>query len=209
MVRISPIRMGCSVRNPETGTSASSCHPAIITDLINRATPIIRYDGLGDILVPSTHPCSCGSPLRHIRSLEGRTVDSVRLLDGSLMSPYTLTNILRGTPGHQCVSDHSADDRSIRDSSCGECNHRCGFDSRGGSVDHRTVPSRVGKSREMRHPIRFENRTRTGTAQTSTGHLDSRARKLSMKLPTALGGTLLRSTASCFCATAHRPVQHS
>mgnify|MGYP002345546712 FL=1 len=70
----------------------------LVTDLVNRATPIIRYSGLGDILVPSGAPCACGNPLRHIRGIEGRQVDSILLEDGSWMSPYALTNIPANHP---------------------------------------------------------------------------------------------------------------
>lgn len=101
--------------------------PAIVTDLINRATPIIRYNGLGDILIPSDQPCPCGSPLRHIRSVEGRIVDSIHLTDGSLISPYVLTNILADQSGITAyqILQHTIDRFEIRvvlaDSSREEC----------------------------------------------------------------------------------------
>ncbi len=82
------------------GDDSNRGHDArlLVTDLVNRATPIIRYSGLGDILSPSEVPCKCGSPLRHIRGIQGRQVDSILLKDGSWMSPYALTNIPANHP---------------------------------------------------------------------------------------------------------------
>jgi putative adenylate-forming enzyme len=50
----------------------------IITDLRRRAQVMIRYR-LNDILVPSTRPCACGSPLQAIERVEGRCDDVIEL----------------------------------------------------------------------------------------------------------------------------------
>ena len=46
----------------------------IVTDLWRRAQPIIRYR-LNDVLEMDPHLCSCGSPFRVIRAIEGRSDD--------------------------------------------------------------------------------------------------------------------------------------
>jgi phenylacetate-coenzyme A ligase PaaK-like adenylate-forming protein len=71
----------------------------IVTDLVNFATPLIRYSGLGDIVTPVDTPCQCGSNHIRIDCLQGRIVDSVELPDGSRVTPYVLTNIVSDTPG--------------------------------------------------------------------------------------------------------------
>jgi len=70
----------------------------VITDLFNRATPIIRYAGLGDYAVRKTEPCSCGRSLPLLARVEGRTVDSVVLPNGALVHPYRLTLALEDIP---------------------------------------------------------------------------------------------------------------
>jgi len=71
----------------------------VVTDLTNVSTPIIRYDGLGDLCRWENRPCACGSPLRRIAHLEGRFVDSITLRDGGTQSPYALTNALDAVAG--------------------------------------------------------------------------------------------------------------
>jgi phenylacetate-coenzyme A ligase PaaK-like adenylate-forming protein len=46
----------------------------IVTDLWRRTQPIIRYR-LNDVLQVEAQPCSCGSPFRVIRAIEGRCDD--------------------------------------------------------------------------------------------------------------------------------------
>jgi phenylacetate-CoA ligase len=73
----------------------------VVTDLFTQATPIIRYDGLGDYAVRKNEACSCGSPLPLLARLEGRRVDSIVLPDGQIVHPYSLTLALEDTP---CLS---------------------------------------------------------------------------------------------------------
>jgi len=70
----------------------------VVTDLFTRATPIIRYDGLGDYAVRKGEPCSCGSGLPLLARVEGRVVDTVVLPDGQTVHPYNLTLALEDTP---------------------------------------------------------------------------------------------------------------
>jgi len=53
----------------------------ILTDLHNRATPLIRYD-IGDHVVP-TLPCSCGRGLPAFSAVFGRAYDFVEAQDGT------------------------------------------------------------------------------------------------------------------------------
>ena len=71
----------------------------VITDLTNTATPIIRYRGLGDLARWETTPCPCGSALRSIRQLEGRSAAMLRTRSGQLISPFVITNAIEEVPG--------------------------------------------------------------------------------------------------------------
>jgi len=70
----------------------------VVTDLFNRATPLIRYDGLGDYAIRKQGPCSCGKPLPLLARLEGRMADTVVLPDGQTVHPYSLTLALEDVP---------------------------------------------------------------------------------------------------------------
>lgn len=48
-------------------------HTVLITNLANRAQPILRYD-LGDSILEKPEPCECGNPLPAIR-VQGRSAD--------------------------------------------------------------------------------------------------------------------------------------
>jgi phenylacetate-CoA ligase len=71
----------------------------VITDLTNTATPVIRYRGLGDLARWETSPCPCGSSLRSIRQLEGRSAAMLRTRSGILLSPFVVTNAIEEVPG--------------------------------------------------------------------------------------------------------------
>ncbi len=58
---------------PASGDSEDRVMP-IVTDLWRRTQPIIRYR-LNDVLQLDPTPCSCGSPFRAIRAIEGRSDD--------------------------------------------------------------------------------------------------------------------------------------
>jgi phenylacetate-CoA ligase len=70
----------------------------VVTDLFNKATPIIRYNGLGDYAVRKQTPCSCGMRLPLLARIDGRRVDSIVLPDGQLIHPYSLTLALEDVP---------------------------------------------------------------------------------------------------------------
>jgi phenylacetate-CoA ligase len=70
----------------------------VVTDLFNRATPLIRYSGLGDYAIRKESPCPCGRPLPLLARVEGRMVDSVILPNGRTVHPYSLTLALEDIP---------------------------------------------------------------------------------------------------------------
>jgi phenylacetate-CoA ligase len=73
----------------------------VVTDLFSKATPIIRYDGLGDYAVRKEGACSCGISLPLLARVEGRMVDTILLPDGQTVHPYSLTLALEDIP---CLS---------------------------------------------------------------------------------------------------------
>jgi phenylacetate-CoA ligase len=71
-------------------------HTVLLSNLANRAQPVIRYD-LGDSIIAKPEPCACGNPLPAIL-VEGRRDDvlSMRAPDGRLIRllPLALTTIV-------------------------------------------------------------------------------------------------------------------
>jgi len=70
----------------------------VLTNLHNRAMPLIRYT-VGDIGVPSDELCTCGRSLPLMKIVGGRTVDHILLPSGRTVSPYSLTCALERVPG--------------------------------------------------------------------------------------------------------------
>jgi phenylacetate-CoA ligase len=70
----------------------------VLTNLINRSTPIIRYSGMGDVAVFRNEQCPCGNRQPLLKVIEGRIVDSLVLSDGRLIHPFTLTLALEHVP---------------------------------------------------------------------------------------------------------------
>jgi phenylacetate-CoA ligase len=62
----------------------------VLTDLSNRAMPIIRYQ-VGDVAVWGNRPCSCGRGARLLERVEGREADYVTTASGDLVSGISLT----------------------------------------------------------------------------------------------------------------------
>lgn len=102
--------LGCSVANEygaaEIGLFACECpegsmhiceelnllqtHPdgrLLVTDLHNTSTPLFNYD-IGDRIIISDKPCSCGRGLRVIEKIVGREGDLVKKPNGELISQY-------------------------------------------------------------------------------------------------------------------------
>jgi phenylacetate-CoA ligase len=71
----------------------------IVTDLTNRAMPILRYQ-IGDVGVTSDRQCPCGRGLPLLEKVEGREADYVVTTAGRLISGISLTeNLAIEVPG--------------------------------------------------------------------------------------------------------------
>ena len=80
----------------------------LVTDLSNRAMPLIRYQ-VGDVVVPSNRLCKCGRGLPLIERVEGRDADYVLTPAGHLISGISLTEnfavLIPGTAQVQIVQE--------------------------------------------------------------------------------------------------------
>jgi phenylacetate-CoA ligase len=71
----------------------------VVTDLFNRAMPVLRYQ-VGDLAVLSNRRCPCGRGLPLLERVEGRVADYVVLPGGRLISGISLTeNFAMLVPG--------------------------------------------------------------------------------------------------------------
>jgi len=71
----------------------------VVTDLVNRAMPLIRYK-VGDVAAAATRLCPCGRGLPLLERLEGRESDYVTTEFGELVSGISLTeNFALHVPG--------------------------------------------------------------------------------------------------------------
>jgi len=70
----------------------------ILTGLNAFAMPFIRYR-IGDVGVLSGRGCPCGRGLPLLERIEGRTDDLIHLPGGGILSPFTITTVLRFIPG--------------------------------------------------------------------------------------------------------------
>jgi phenylacetate-CoA ligase len=78
------------IRPDGTPAEAGEAGSVVVTDLANRAMPMIRYQ-VGDMASWSSHPCSCGRGLPALSRIEGRSADYVVTPDGKLVSGISLT----------------------------------------------------------------------------------------------------------------------
>ncbi|KYK29357.1 hypothetical protein AYK20_09820 [Thermoplasmatales archaeon SG8-52-1] len=65
----------------------------IVTRLFGEGTPIIRYTGITDYLVPSKRKCNCGLNTPLIERIDGRRADSIILPSGEIVPPLSFTAI--------------------------------------------------------------------------------------------------------------------
>jgi phenylacetate-CoA ligase len=92
------------LRTDETGALTRPARPGesgsvVVTDLTNRAMPIIRYQ-VGDMAVVSDQICPCGRGLPMLERIEGRDADYVVTPAGQLISGISLTeNFALQVPG--------------------------------------------------------------------------------------------------------------
>jgi phenylacetate-CoA ligase len=57
----------------------------VVTDLVNRAMPLIRYE-VGDLATVRSGPCACGRSLPRLGAVHGRITDILRTPDGRKIS---------------------------------------------------------------------------------------------------------------------------
>jgi phenylacetate-coenzyme A ligase PaaK-like adenylate-forming protein len=65
----------------------------VVTRLYGKATPIIRYSGLEDLVTPIKSKQDCGITSQMIGYIEGRKMDLVILPDGRNIAPFHVTTI--------------------------------------------------------------------------------------------------------------------
>jgi phenylacetate-CoA ligase len=92
------------MRPDDTGALTQPARPGesgavVVTDLTNRAMPIIRYQ-VGDMAVLSDRVCPCGRGLPLLERIEGRDADYIVTPAGDLISGISLTeNFALHVPG--------------------------------------------------------------------------------------------------------------
>lgn len=78
----------------------------VVTDLLNRAMPLIRYK-IGDVGAWATGTCACGRSLPRLQSLDGRNTDFLVGGDGRIVSGVFLaTYVLAARPSLGRVQMH-------------------------------------------------------------------------------------------------------
>ena len=84
----------------------------LVTDLVNRAMPLIRYR-VGDVATPTDRHCPCGRGLPLLERIEGREADYVVTPSGRLISGISLTEnfalLVPGTAQMQIVQESLAE----------------------------------------------------------------------------------------------------
>ncbi len=65
----------------------------VVTRLYGMGTPIIRYTGIEDVIIPIENKFSCGITTEMVKKIEGRSVDLISLPNGKTLSPLSLTGI--------------------------------------------------------------------------------------------------------------------
>lgn len=96
----------------DDGTQAAPGEEAdiIVTELINRGMPLIRYR-VEDMGVPSARECACGRGLPLMEKVVGRRADFLKRPDGSLVAGVSLVErTLTAIPGieqMQLIQDHA------------------------------------------------------------------------------------------------------
>jgi phenylacetate-CoA ligase len=99
---------GLHVNADSVYTEVQSNGKLLVTDLTNRAMPLIRYQ-IGDVVVPSHRCCKCGRGLPLIERVEGREADYVLTPSGRLISGISLTEnfalLIPGTAQVQIVQE--------------------------------------------------------------------------------------------------------
>lgn len=77
----------------ESPDGADESGSLLVTDLLNRAMPLIRYR-IGDRAANAEGACACGRGLPRLRAIEGRTTDFLLGTSGQLVSGVVLATYL-------------------------------------------------------------------------------------------------------------------
>jgi phenylacetate-coenzyme A ligase PaaK-like adenylate-forming protein len=65
----------------------------VVTRLFGCGTPVIRYTGVSDFVVPTDRKCPCSMHTPLIEQIGGRQVDAIQLANGEFVLPSTITGI--------------------------------------------------------------------------------------------------------------------
>lgn len=65
----------------------------VITRLFGQGTPIVRYSGLGDMVIPIENKGDCSISSQMIEHIEGRTAELIVLPNGKKIAPFEFTDI--------------------------------------------------------------------------------------------------------------------
>jgi len=65
----------------------------VVTKLYGRGTPVIRYTGMNDFIIPLDSTCSCGINTCLLGIVGGRKADSIVLEEGKIIPPSAITGI--------------------------------------------------------------------------------------------------------------------
>jgi phenylacetate-CoA ligase len=97
----------------EPGSSANrQDEELLITTLVNRAMPLIRFD-IGDYASIKHERCQCGRQSPYLDVILGRRVEYLELPDGRRISPYLLTTNIESLPGLRQYQIVQRRDRSV------------------------------------------------------------------------------------------------
>jgi phenylacetate-coenzyme A ligase PaaK-like adenylate-forming protein len=80
------------VRGDGTVAAPQESGYLVVTNLINNATPFIRYR-IGDLGTSSEHQCSCGRGLPVMKSVQGRSADVITAPNGRLIHGEFFTHL--------------------------------------------------------------------------------------------------------------------
>ncbi len=87
------------LRDDGTPAAPGEAGMVVVTDLVNRAMPMLRYQ-VGDMAVPSERECPCGRGLPLLQRIEGRVADYMITPAGEMISGISLTeNFAVQVPG--------------------------------------------------------------------------------------------------------------
>ena len=88
----------CEILNPDAPAPTEAAGDIVLTDLRNRAMPLIRYR-IGDKGRMLDKKCPCGRTFVLMQPVSGRSSEYILLPNGRRLSPYLLTTAIEKFPG--------------------------------------------------------------------------------------------------------------